>query len=289
MKKKIKNTSNYWCSYEGDLSIYYFIRWKGTVSNQVISSSFEKFVSQYVALTNKYQILLPVYPAKYDNIDALTINRLLTTYNKTYANTDRKWDALSALYIYMQSGLLYPSLLFIEKDSKVEREVVVNVEKEVLLTLEKFDNYFSIRGMPLRIVFDTNAINEVFLYISLDVDLFFLMLDNKKTKKDKYPFEIDNSELAYLNTPRLNSFIRDLRVLCFEFGANNFEMENLWDNDSNNPEYFSEDGVLFKAEVIYYEDIYDLLPEEHKIKEFEQIQLDLDATNYNEYAKNKKR
>ncbi|MDN3693623.1 hypothetical protein QWZ06_15665 [Chryseobacterium tructae] len=43
-----------------------------------------------------------------------------------------------------------------------------------------------------------------------------------------------------------------------------------------------ENGVLF------YEDIYDLLPEEYKYKPFEEIQIQLDNTNYKKWAEKNK-
>ncbi len=104
---------------------------------------------------------------------------------------------------------------------------------------------------------------ETELICYIDNDIFNLWIDNKKTKRDPNiggkGFWVDNSELAYLNTPRLNSFLRDLKKLCFDYGANKFEFENLGLND------FSEDGVLFDGEVIYYEDTVGLLMPHQKI------------------------
>jgi len=65
--------------------------------------------------------------------------------------------------------------------------------------------------------------------------------------------------LAYLNTPRLNNYLRELKKLCAEFKMNVFEFEDLGLND------FSENGVLLDNELVYYEDIADILLAKHQI------------------------
>jgi len=107
--------------------------------------------------------------------------------------------------------------------------------------------------------------------------LFFEKLRNKKTN-----LNIDNLETANLNTPRFNSFLRDFIILCFEYGATDFEFDDL------EYENISEQGILFGNEIVYYEDIYDSLPEEHKYKPFKEIQVEVDDTNYKRYMENKK-
>ena len=65
--------------------------------------------------------------------------------------------------------------------------------------------------------------------------------------------------------------------------AIDFDFEDLGLND------FTENGVLFNDEVLFYEDIYDLLPEEHKYKPFEEIQIELDDTNYKKWLVTKEK
>ncbi|KPH14715.1 hypothetical protein [Chryseobacterium sp. ERMR1:04] len=135
-----------------------------------------------------------------------------------------------------------------------------------------FNNDDSIYAAPVKISF----LKDHF-FITFCSDAFFDELSN-----DNSNVIIDNSETAYLNTPRFNSFLRDFIILCFEYGATDLEFDDL------EYENISEQGILFGNEIVYYEDIYDLLPEEHKYKPFKEIQVELDDTNYKIYMENKK-
>lgn len=132
---------------------------------------------------------------------------------------------------------------------------------------------------------DINGISLESYYIGLRTNAFFSVLETRNRNGDQ--IFIDNSELAYLNTTRLNSYIRDLTILIFEFCDNEFAFSDeypIYDKNGKSKLYT---GIylIIKDEVLFYEDVYELLSEEHKYKPFEQIQVELDDTNYKKYLK----
>lgn len=92
---------------------------------------------------------------------------------------------------------------------------------------------------------------------------------NKRLKLSNSKFEehVDNSELALLNTPRFNSFIRDFKDIAIKAGVS-------WYFESEHEEV-TEQGILLDGELIYYEDIEDLLEDKYKI---ENLYVDLDTS-----------
>ena len=85
----------------------------------------------------------------------------------------------------------------------------------------KFSSHGSV---PFRIELFKKE-KEIKLLCYLDSDIFNLELNNKKSRK--FGCNIDNSDLAYLNTPRLNSYLKNLKNLCNEFKMDNFKFEDL--------------------------------------------------------------
>lgn len=101
--------------------------------------------------------------------------------------------------------------------------------------------------------------NHLSLHCLIDNDIFCSEVDNKKVKRDPEiggkRCWVDNRATTKLNVPRLNSFLRDLKALCIEFGANDFSFENTLDADPENPDYFTEKRVMIDGKYYYYEDI----------------------------------
>ena len=231
---KVDKSSDYWCDFEGELCVYYNYTW----NEESFLNDRINFIKKYIELTEKYKIAVPIN--SFDVLD-LEITSLYRLYEK-------------------DSNYYFPSYLFLNSNDKVAQKIV---SIDPLITLENSKTKFSSHGsIPIRIELIMREY-ETELICYIDNDIFNLWIDNKKTKRDpnigSKGFWVDNSELAYLNTPRLNSFLRDLKKLCFDYGANKFEFENLGLND------FSENGVLFDGEVIYYEDIVGLLLPHQKI------------------------
>lgn len=251
---KVNNSSYYWSGFEGELSVYGFIRWKGAESLELFFNKIVCFAWDYIFLSKKFGIAMPV--KSFENIHHFV---------REYQIYKNKFDDVKyhnpLLFIHSLNDVwVFPSILFTEIEKQPEKIVCI----EPILKLEEVKGKYisNSSSMPIKVGLDIGA-REVQLFYYLDNDLFNLWIDNKKTKRDPNiggrGLWVDNSELAYLNAPRLNSFLRDLKKLCFEYGATEFEFENLGLQD------FSENGVLFDNEIVYYEDIYEILAPQHRL------------------------
>jgi hypothetical protein len=227
---KVPNSSDYWTDFEGDLSVYYHFKWTEISMGDFLINE-KSIVKEFISLATKYRIAIPMQNLESDSL----VNSLYDLY--TFNNK-----------------LLYPTELFTNLSESAPSKII---SVDPLLKLEDYERKVLSHGsVPFRIeLIKKTSVIKILCYI--DNDVFNLVLNNKKCNSFEFP--IDNSELAYLNTPRLNSFLRDLKKLCFNFGATDFEFENLGLID------FSEDGVLFNKEIIYYEDICEMLSASHKI------------------------
>ncbi|MFK7031009.1 hypothetical protein [Flavobacterium oreochromis] len=244
---KVNNPSAYWFDFEGELSIYYHIKWCGKIAVNKLISNELLFFQKYVTLCNKYGFAIPL------NCDESNLVELYKQEkNKNEVHGISAWYFMFYMYKYGEA-LVYPSKLFTEVTDKSFKNIV-NIDP--IFELQNLEDKNISFAPPVRIEL-REKLEEIVLTCYLDNDAFNSWIDNKKTKRDPNiggkGCWVDNSDLAYLNTPRLNSFLRDLKKLCFECGASEFEFENLGLND------FCEDGVMFDGKVVYYEDIVDLL------------------------------
>lgn len=225
---KVSNSSVYWTDFEGDLSVYYHFVWDDFGSPVEMMN----FIKGYVDIAVKYKIAVPINDLNDFVIKSMSLYPLYQKDNKYY----------------------YPTYLFVNPADKIVQKII---SIDPLISIENsFKKSSSHGSIPIRVELLRRE-NKLKLMCYLDNDVFNLGLENKKCREFDYP--VDNSELAYLNTPRLNSFLRDLKKLCFEYGATKFDFENLGLID------FSEDGVMFNGEVIYYEDIVDMLAPHQRI------------------------
>jgi hypothetical protein len=229
---KVSDSSQYWSDFEGELCVYYHFIWNKPTSMDSFLVNELQFIKEYIYIAEKYKIAVP-------------LNRL------------HNWDVRTNPFFYLYQkydNYYYPTYLFLSTtDDKPSNIISV----DPLLTLEEYKSKpLSHGSIPIRIEL-LKRDNEIKLLCYVDNDVFNLSLENKKCRGLEYP--VDNYKIAYLNTPRLNSFLRDIKKLCFQYGAIEFEFENLGLRD------FSESGVLFDNEIIYYEDIYDMLPPKNQI------------------------
>jgi hypothetical protein len=247
--EKVENSSKYWSDFEGELSAYYHLKWLGESSVNMFIINELEFIKKYVLLTHKYGFAIPI---NYNE------ENLFDEYEKYKLKNEVNGISGSNLMFYLYkfgNDLVYPSNFFIDLNNEEYKTIIqINPITELTNIETAHSKYGSI---PFTVEMFKKA-EEIKLVCYLDNDIFNLWIDNKKTK-DEFERPVDNSELAYLNTPRLNSFLRDLKKLCFEYGAIDFEFENLGLQD------FSENGVLFNGEVIYYEDIVEILEPHQKI------------------------
>lgn len=100
-------------------------------------------------------------------------------------------------------------------------------------------------------------VNPIEFEINILSNLFFPFLETAYQKNDVYDtFEglIDNREIAYLNAPRFNSFLRDLKNLV----VNKLGWEFTFDAELpvlQGIKYLTENGILLDDRIIYQEDI----------------------------------
>ena len=251
---KVKNSSDYWIDFERDTSEYLY-KWRSVDSKKELEKYKFDFLFEYMMLTIKYGMAIP----NFIDLEVIKIeDKVREVLKKNISKYPDNWMDFHFNILYSNSYELFnSSILFIKRNGDILKERIVNVDflynyDEVIKDPQKMFAY------PIKINFSKD-----YIYLSITNDVFFLELDNKKCKDFDYP--VENSELAYLNTPRLNSFLRDLKNLCFKYGATDFEFYNLHDDNSKEPKYFSQKGILFNNEVLYYEDVYDLLDKKYRI------------------------
>ncbi|WP_456314793.1 hypothetical protein [Pseudomonas shirazensis] len=252
------NISNkYWM--DGELFAawgYYF------KDNNYLKNNIQLFVDKYLSITLKYGINLPSLVAENNAFDINFLRKSFNASDKILIDLLLKKGYSNKLDKYITT-----SFIFFKND---KNEITGAINKE----LEFFTKIADIDGISLGSY-----------YIGLRTNAFFSILESWNSNGEQV--FIDNSELAYLNTTRLNSYIRDLTILMFEFCDNEFAFSDEHPTYDKNGKSELYDGIylLIKGEVLFYEDIYELLSEEHKYKPFEQIQVELDDTNYKKYLK----
>ncbi|WP_405247891.1 hypothetical protein [Cellulophaga sp. Asnod2-G02] len=238
---KVENTSDYWCNFEGEKSVYFHFIWNNAKSIDFLKFKGQEFIKEYIIIAKKYKIAVPINDLNYYNLD---------------------YDTFSDLY-KEGNGHCFPTDLFVNQNSNPHNVISVN---PVVNLQEGKTNSSQNYSSPLRVEL-LNKDSEVKLLCYLDNDVFNLWLDNKKTKSDPKiggkGYCVNNSDLAYLNAPRLNSYLRDIKKLCSKFKMDDFKFENLGLED------FSQEGILFENEIIYYEDIFKILLPKYQIVNIE--------------------
>lgn len=241
MKKrdiKVENSSRYWVDFEGERSTYFIFKWNQKNSIDYLQSNGEKFLEKYIEISKKYGIATPINTLEYSKLNS---------------------ELFFSLY-KIEDSYYYPTSIFLDVNTEFPQKMI---SIDPILTLDEYKLKESSHGsVPFKVEL-FNRENEITLICYLDNDVFNSWIDNKKTKLDPdiggKGFWIDNSDLAYLNTPRLNSYLRDLKRLCLKFKMDDFKFENLGLED------FSQEGILFENEIIYYEDIFELLLPKYQI------------------------
>lgn len=224
--------------FEGDLSVYFIYKWYKKESLDFLQKNGKYFIDQYIKLGKKYGIAAPINSVEYTGLDS---ELFFSLYN-------------------IEGDYYYPSVLFLDENAE-NPEKIISVNP--ILTLAECKLKESSHGsIPFRVeLFNRPSETELVCY--LDNDIFNSWIDNNRTKLDpeigKKGFWVDSSGLAYLNAPRLNSYLRDLKHLCNECKMDHFDFENLGLED------FSGDGLLFGDEIVYYEDICEMLEPRHQI------------------------
>lgn len=239
-------SSNFWVDFESDT---YELTYSLKLENNFKSNSIISFYAEYISISNKYGIGMPwnnmELSKKKDNMTPLEMKSIF-----------------NGFFAYNNFTMYIPSNLFIYKNNEIVVEEIIDTNslttlKDAIKTKKKFCHPpLSIRCFASDLFFG--------LQLSISNDVFFSKLDNSKTKafftEKTSSVQVDNSELAVLNTSRLNSYLRDLKQLCLSFGLSDFIYNNSYDLDGTNLPHFSENGVLVDNSLIFYEDYQSLFP-----------------------------
>jgi len=222
---KVENPANYWTNFGYDADVFYRFCWDGADSTNLFEVNELEILKHLAAIGRKYQLIVPIQEPE----------------NKG-----------SFVQMYTINGdYCFPSYLFTDVQA-IEPEAIVSIFPRVLLKDYK-PNYSTSDPIAVRLY---NFPNLWSISLRIVSDVFNDTL-TEWPKRYEFNFDgdsIDNAELAVLNTSRLNSFLRDLKQVCIQFGANDFYVEN------SGMENYTEKGVEIMGEVLYYEDIEDLLP-----------------------------
>lgn len=251
-----KESNIYWK--DGELFAawgYYFNQ-----ENNYLKDNIKSFIDKYLLITLKYGINLPSLVNQCNNLDIKYLkeqyfksDKILTSLLLKKSYSDNLNENITTSYIFF-------------KDEKNDIKGMIYKELEFFIKIANNDE-LSLKNY----------------YIGLQTNTFFTELE--EYNEDGNIIYIDNSELSYLNTTRLNSYIRDLTLLMFEFGADEFDFSDEYQiyNEKGISELYDDIYLKIKGEIVFYEDIYDLLPEEHQYKPFEDIKVELDDSNYKKY------
>lgn len=265
-------SKNYWIDIE--VAIWGYL-WTNETKAFILNHR-QKFLTKYISLCVKFGINVPV-----SILSGMTTEELAKTVLKSEMYND--WYFIHKLYLHDNpKKLSFPDFLFYSFEGKVIHGYFSGINPIV-----EFSEESSEGNSPNKIWSFSNEKNKSILFY-LDTDAFFSEISNRLTSFDHISF-YDNSLFSYLNTTRLNSYIRDLTYLMFEFGATELLFDNAIEmlREGEVSEYIQDIYLKVSGEVLFYEDIYDLLPEEHKYKEFEKIHLEIADTNYKKYLEAK--
>ncbi|MDR7212129.1 hypothetical protein [Flavobacterium piscis] len=284
MKKgtKIKRSNDFWYYYEdGEYGNWYF-EYDRAID---YSDYYDYYIDCFIKLSQKYGILIPFITFKIKEFSVQSI--------KEYVKEKEQKGQFGLIYLYAASYndtidstlVLFPSNLYVFENNSI-----------ILKTITSLGNINAIENMecegnPVVKLLGTGQRSKANLpdtHIALRTDAFFELLNsNTIENEDLYAQEdlikfkdacangIDNSELAYLNTPRFNSFLRDIKKLN-KFCGRKLKFEGSDENVNDN-------GILLDEQIIYYEDIYKSLPDPYKYKKFEEIVVKIDDINYKKF------
>lgn len=230
---------NYWNYHEMAAWGYYFEDVTKVFNNE------QEFLTKYILLTFKYGINIPQIITQHE----LDLDEYIMFLRKQMPKEKYiRWGSLIGLMYFSKevNTRIYNCFMYVK-----------NKQDETTSYIHKDPSY-----PQLFQLFGSKNDNLYSFYLELNSDAFFSKLENSKIKNPFSGIIVDNSDLAYLNTPRLNSFIRDLSNLMVEFGASKMEFSNLNEDCSiQESKFYKDNYLLIENEVIFFEDISELYPD----------------------------
>jgi len=247
---EVECPQNYWWDFEQSSS------WNFTLNKHFLVENKDSFLDKFISIGVKYGIIIPAIDPNYNLVEGVNLLK-----RKVLEETEISFRTL-----------FYRPFFDVETNrSSIKSDMYINSEKNI--SMKRFDKYSNSFNL-----FDIQIVDKFRLLFYTDA--FFSELHNRKVNFKS----VSNKELIYLNTTRLNSYVRDLLVLMLQYESV-FDFENGFEtiDVGNKSIYFKDMFLLVNDEVLFYEDVYDLLADEHKYKPFEEIQVELDNTNYKKY------
>lgn len=246
---------------------YYF----SEQGNEELEKNVHIFLMKYILITLKYGINIP-YKLTDSNEKKLSqfLEALLDKHKGSFIK-NKFVAAFRDLYFFDEKFHIY-SIMYMQA-SRTGIKCAVHSEFPELFHVQAYnaDDYSLCR-----------------YYFLLTCDAFLTKLRNSRVRSFNIDY-IDNSELAYMNTTRLNSYIRDVTILMFENGAKKFAYSDYYGKDTKGNSSTMEGPYLkIEDEILFYEDVYSLLPDDNKYRRFEETEVNLDKRNYLKFQKKNK-
>jgi hypothetical protein len=264
--KPIDSNKNVWSNYDFYVLAYYIsFRIEKSIAIDII----DQFSIFFLTLCHKYGFLLnsdkslsdllEYYNNKKDEINKLGkhIPSLLDIY--TLSNeTGGPRIYVSKMHFWGLEGLEYAFVLELAKYlRKYEVSPFVSYYPDDISK----DTYYPFR--PLQIMGSLPKIKEEQTFVDFKFNIISHLNIWFETSRLKEGIFYDNKILAYRNTPRLNSFLRDLRQLVDKYGGKwEFESEGQlmhynygWDYSFPFESVYNDHCVPLDGKIIYQEDI----------------------------------
>ena len=264
--KPIDSNKNVWSNYDFYVLAYYIsFRIEKSIAIDII----DQFSIFFLTLCHKYGFLL--------NSDK-SLSDLLQYYNNKKDEINKLGKHIpSILDIYALSNELGGPAIYV---NKMHFWGLEGLEYAFVLELAKYlrkyevspfvsyypddnskDTFYPFR--PLRIIGSVPKIKEEQTFVDFKFNIISHLSIWFETSRLKEGVFHDNKILAYRNTPRLNSFLRDLRQLVDKYGGKwEFESEGKllhynygWDYSFPFESVYNDHCVPLDGKIIYQEDI----------------------------------
>ncbi|PXY42532.1 hypothetical protein DMB65_00450 [Flavobacterium cheongpyeongense] len=243
---KVENPQNYWGDFEQSSS------WNFTLDKKFLLENKDSFLEKFISIGVKYGVIIPSINTNQSLLDGINLLK-----NKILAKTDIDYRTL----------FYDPFVNVLTNRVSIKSDMYINSNQDISIArFESNSNSYNF--------FDIQIIDKFRLL--LYTDAFFSVLYNRRTDFNSF----NNKELSYLNATRFNSYLRELLILMKNYKSV-FDFENGFEiiEEGDKSLYFRDMYLLVDNEVLFYENIYELLPEKHRYKTFEEIQIKLDDAN----------
>ena len=243
------NTDGYLADFSGEFTKPYTVK------------ELKDIVSRLIIITNKHEICK--FCRLEDTDDYMrNMDEVLDKYGIFYPFSENirfedKWELTTKLFVYNNQGLLKkvtvkavhissPNDVFFVKD--------VNFFNNFQFSKENFlKKYEMVRPVTLSIpALRKSQVPPYEIWHiggQINTSIWLASIPNYETGRK---YMLDNKILAYRNTPRLNSFLRDFKELILEFGG-------VWYMGGNrggiSDESLNMDGIPIDGKIIYQEDV----------------------------------